>query len=559
MQEIARERWSKRTAFVMAAVGSAVGLGCVWRFPYIAYSNGGGAFFIPYLIALITTGIPLLSLEYYLGSRYQRAPTEVFGQIRKKSDFIGWFAVVSAAMILFYYTVVMSWALNYVFHSVGVKWAGIESEFFFQRVLGATDSVGRFGSMQWLVVLGNFFTWAAIFVIIAGGVKRIGKVINWFVVLPLVLLLVLIVRGITLPGAGAGLDFYLKPDFSLLARPGVWLGAYGQIFFSLSLGFGIMIAYASYLPKGSDINANAWTVSFATCLTSFFAGFAVFSAVGYVAFVTDAPVEAIAGAGPGLAFVIYPAAIAELPGGIWVQSFFGILFFLMLLGMGIDSAFSIVEAMVSGLKDSFKMSRFQATLLVCAAGFAAGTIYSTGAGIYWLDIVDHWVSWSLVLAGLMQAVLVGWFTDIRKASQRIDEASDIKFGILWRLSVKYVTPVVLFSIIAFNVVEEFGNPYMGYPAWALLLGGWALVGGVMFLAAYMQNRKELPLMREKNARLVAWSVLYAGFVATAGVCYATGSAVSPVVMLIGSAAVGGWLIRSIDKLNIPLVSKKEGK
>jgi NSS family neurotransmitter:Na+ symporter len=379
------------------------------------------------------------------------------------------------------------------------------------------------------------------------------------VILPLVLLFVLIVRGVTLPGAAAGLDFYLRPDFSLLAEPGVWLGAYGQIFFSLSLGFGIMIAYASYLPKGSDINANAWTVSFATCLTSFFAGFAVFSAVGYVAFTTRTPVNAIAGAGPGLAFVIYPTAIAELPGGVWAQSFFGALFFLMLLGMGIDSAFSIVEALVSGLKDSYRISRVRATFLVCAVGFVAGSLYSTGAGIYWLDIVDHWVSWSLVLAGFLQSVLVGWFADIRKVSARIDAASDIKFGIFWRVTVKYVTPVVLFSIIAFNVVEEFKNPYMGYPSWALLLGGWALAGGVMFLAVCMQNREDLPLMREKNARLVAWLIIYVGFVATAGVCYATGSAVSPVIMLIGSAALGGWLVRSLNRLNIPLASRKEVK
>ncbi len=541
----------------MAAVGSAVGLGCVWRFPYIAYSNGGGAFFIPYLIALATTGVPLLSLEYYMGVRYQQGPTQTFGNIRKNANFIGWFSIASAAMILCYYTVVMSWALNYACYSIGVKWAGNESGFFFDRVLNAADGVRLFGEIQWLVVLGNLFTWISIYAIIAGGVKRIGRVINWFVILPLVLLFVLIARGVTLPGAAAGLDFYLKPDFSLLANPDVWLAAYGQIFFSLSLGFGIMIAYASYLPKDSDIHANAWVVSFSTCLTSYFAGFAVFSAVGYVAFQTGTPVEGIAGGGPGLAFVIYPTAIAKLPGGGWVQSVFGVLFFAMLLGMGIDSAFSLVEAVASGLRDSYGFSRKKTTFWVCAAGFGVGFFYSTGSGVYWLDIVDHWMSWCLILAGLMQAVLVGWFADVREACRHIDSRSDIKFGNLWIVSIKYVTPVVLLLIIATNILDELKSPYGGYPIWALLLGGWALAGGAMFFSLYIQRVDELRGKKEKRARLLGWTVVYAGVVATAGIHYATGSRVSAIIMLAGSLATGGWLLLSLDRLASPTESENK--
>ena len=160
---MARDRWDKRAAFVMAAIGSAIGLGNVWRFPYMAYANGGGAFFIPYLIALITTGIPLVALEYYLGVRYQRGPTEAYGFIRKRTNYIGWFALGTAAMITFYYTVVMSWAWNYMFYSIGVDWAGNEKSFFFGNVLGITESIKDLGGMQWYLVLGNVVTWAIIF------------------------------------------------------------------------------------------------------------------------------------------------------------------------------------------------------------------------------------------------------------------------------------------------------------------------------------------------------------------------------------------------------------
>ena len=150
-----RERWDKRTAFILAAVGSAIGLGNVWRFPYMAYANGGGAFFIPYVIALLTTGIPLIALEYYLGDRYQKGPTEAFDNVKKGTNYIGWLALGTAAMITFYYTVVMSWAWNYMYHSVGVSWAGDEKNFFFSSVLNISKGIWDLGGIEWPLFFGN--------------------------------------------------------------------------------------------------------------------------------------------------------------------------------------------------------------------------------------------------------------------------------------------------------------------------------------------------------------------------------------------------------------------
>jgi NSS family neurotransmitter:Na+ symporter len=544
---MARERWDRRGAFVMAAIGSAIGLGNVWRFPYMAYANGGGAFFIPYLIALITTGIPLVALEYYLGVRYQKGPTEAYDHVKKKTNYIGWFALGTAAMITFYYTVVMSWAWNYLYYSIGVDWAGDEKNFFFGKVLGISDSIQHLGGIQWYLVLGNVVTWAVIFLVIFKGVKVVGKVVTWTVCIPWALILILIIRGVTLQGSANGLDFYLRPNFSHLLNPTVWLGAYGQIFFSLSLGFGIMIAYASYLPEDSDINTNAWVVSFANCATSFFAGFAVFSVLGYLAFTTNQPVEKVVGAGPGLAFVIYPTAIAKLPGGVAVQSIFGIMFFLMLVTLGIDSAFSLVEAIVTGLKDSFNLNRAKVTFWVCFVGFVVGFLYTSRAGLYWLDVVDHWMNWGLVIVGLLEAILIGWFFDIHKVSSDIDSTSEMKFGKFWIICVKYITPAILLITIILSIYKELKSPYEGYPIWSLMAGGWILLISLMFFAFVMQSRKEIPTMNAKFLRFIAWLIIYSGLIIAFYLFYSATHVLIPSLILVASVVVGSLIISMLNK------------
>jgi NSS family neurotransmitter:Na+ symporter len=554
---MARERWDKRAAFILAAIGSAIGLGNVWRFPYMAYANGGGAFFIPYLIALITTGIPLVALEYYLGVRSQKGPTEAYDWVKKRTNYIGWFALGTTAMIMLYYTVIMSWAWNYLFHSIGVHWAGDEKNFFFGNVLGLSENIQNLGGIQWHLVLGNLATWVAIFLIIFKGVRVVGKVVTWTVGIPWALILILIIRGITLQGSSEGLDFYLRPDFSQLLNPDVWLGAYGQIFFSLSLGFGIMIAYASYLPKDSDINTNAWVVSFANCATSYFAGFAVFSVLGYLSFTTNQPIGEVVGAGPGLAFVIYPTAIAKLPGGIVVQSIFSIMFFLMLLTLGIDSAFSLVETIVTGLKDSFNLKREKVTFWVCFAGIVVGFLYTTSAGLYWLDVVDHWMNWGLVIVGLLEAVLIGWFFNIHKVSEDMDSTSELKFGRLWVFSVKYLTPSVLLIIIMSSIYKELKSPYGGYPIWSLMVGGWILMTSLMFMAFIMQKRKDIPTMYVKFLRFIAWFIIYSGLIVSFYAFYTATHVLIPFIILISSVIIGALIISLLNKQKLSVSSRLE--
>lgn len=478
---MAREKWAKQDAFIMAAIGSAIGLGNVWRFPYMAYSNGGGAFFIPYIVALITAGIPLLALEYYLGIYYQTGPTKCYAKIHKKAGWIGNLSLGASFMITVYYCVIMAWVWKYLYYSFNINWAGKEKLFFYEKTLNLSESISTLGGIQWPLVLGLFLTWLFIYLIIFKGLKVVSKVINWTVGLPWVIILILLIRGVTLPGAFNGLEFYLNPQFSKLLEPSVWLAAYGQIFFSLSLGFGIMVAYSSYLPKNSDIATSAWVVSFANSLTSFFAGFAIFSALGYLATLSGTPVSEVIKSGPGFAFIVYPSVISTLPGGPIAQATFGFSFFLMLLLLGIDSAFSLTEAITTGLRDSFGFKREWVCFWVCLAGFLGGSIYVTSSGLYWLDIVDHWMNWILVFVGLFEAILIGYFCDVKEVARFIDNQSKIKIGKLWIFSIKYLTPFVLILTLGSNIFNEIKTPYGGYPLKYLVFGGW---GSVLFLTIF---------------------------------------------------------------------------
>ena len=547
---MARERWDKRQAFIMAAIGSAIGLGNVIRFPYQLAQNGGASFLIPYVVALITTGIPLLALEIYFGIRFQKGPTEALGKVRKNTNFIGWFAVLAgAAMITFYYTVLMGWSVNYMAKSVqglfsgALPWSENSRRFFFNEILKFKETPFSFGALNIGSVIGNLVVWSAVFLVLLKGVKVVGKIVNWTVGIPWIIIIVLIIRGITLEGSGAGLEYYLHFDYHQILEPRVWLAAYGQVFFSLSLGFGVIIAYASYMPKDSDINANAWVISFANCATSFFAGFAIFSTLGYMAAVQGVPVADVAGdPGIGLAFVAYPSAIASLPGGIVTQALFAIAFFFMIFMLGVDTAFSLVETIVTGLKDTFGGKRVKITATVCVVGFLFGFIYCFQNGLIWLDIVDHWMSWGLMGVGLMEAVLIGWFYNTKKVIVDIDSTSGIKFGTFWIICIKYVTPIILILTFIVNFVNEFNKPYEGYNTVALLIGGWGLLITLFFIALLLQKRGDL----KNPGKLLGYAIAIAGFVFSANYYYAHNNALGTVFLIVAIAigVVTGKYVKS---------------
>ena len=483
-----REHWMGRPQFLLAAIGSAVGLGNIWRFPYVAYANGGGAFLIPYFVALLTAGIPLMMLEYALGVRMQAGPPIAFAKIKKGLEWIGWWSIMAAFIIITYYAVIMAWCWNYLYHSVTLAWGNDAGGFFITEVLQRSSGPGALGNPVMGIVIGLLLTWGVVYWIIHKGIGRVGKVVMATVPLPIILLAILVIRGVTLPGAADGLNFYLAPDFSKLLDPHVWLAAYGQIFFSLSLAMGIMIVYASYLPKRSDVTNNAFITSFANCGTSFFAGFAIFSTLGYLAYATGVDVSEVAGAGPGLAFVTIPTAIAKLP---IAAAFFGIIFFLTLLTLAVDSLFSLVEANVTAVMDKWGFNRQRVTLVICLMAFIIGLlVFSSQAGLHWLDIVDRWVNnYGLAAIGLAEVIAIGYVFGAKPFRKFINSVSEVKVGAWWDIMIMVITPIILGATIILSFYQEFTKPYGEYPAWARISGGWAVVVAIIILSVIFMLKK----------------------------------------------------------------------
>ena len=484
-----RDRWDSRTAFIMAAIGSAVGLGNVWRFPYVAYDSGGGAFLIPYFLALFTAGIPMLILEMGLGQRLQRAAPGAFGAVRRPLEWFGWWAAGLSACIVIYYSTILSWSWSYLYHSLELAW-GAHPDAFFSELLQRTElqdfqqGRGTLGLPVGGLVIGMALTWLTIYLILRRGVRNVSKVVLITVPLPLVLLAVLLVRGLTLPGAIDGIRYYLTPDFAKLKDPAIWLRAYGQIFFSLSLASGVMIAYGSFRARDAEVTNSALITGLANCGTSFFAGFAVFSMLGYLAQVQGVPVAQVTNSGTGLAFVTYPLAISQLPA---LNALFGVIFFITLLTLGVDSAFALQEAFTTGLHDKWNLSTERLARGFVLIAFPLSLIFTTRGGYYWFDIVDKWIcDFGLVAAGLGQCVIVAYLYRSEDFRRWLNGVSEVALGRWWIHALRFVTPLVLLWILVMNLRTELSETYGGYPRWATNLAGWgtlalcAVIGCVLW-------------------------------------------------------------------------------
>lgn len=483
-----RDQWDNRSAFILAAIGSAIGLGNIWRFPYICYENGGGAFLIPYFVALITTGIPLMILEFSLGHKFAASAPAAFRKIGRYKGWLGWFALLVAFGIVSYYAVIMAWSFNYLKFSCTLSWEAETERFFHNNVLNLSSGPFELGGVRGSILLGLLLTWVAIVGCVWRGPKTVSKVVYVTVILPWLILIAFVIRGVTLPGAIEGLKYYLTPDFAVLRNPQVWVAAYSQIFFTLTLGFGVMIAYASYLPRDSDIINNAFIVSLANCGTSFLAGFAVFSTLGYYSHCQGVPVPDVVEGGMGLAFITYPTIISLLP---FARHLFGVLFFLMLLTLGIDSAFSLVEAGVAGIMDKWKVrKRVVVTITFGIVGLIIGIVYTTGAGLYWLDIVDHFMSnIGLVVVALLECIVLGYLYKLGELKTYANNLSEFRVGNWWDFCIKILTPIILVVLVVLEIINRVKGSYEGYPRGAEILGGWLVLAVFLGIAIFLNRLK----------------------------------------------------------------------
>ena len=478
-----RERWSSKIIFIFAAIGSAVGLGNVWRFPYLAGKYGGGAFLIPYVIMLLLLGIPLLMMEFAIGQKMQVGAVASFGKIKHKLSGIGLSAVLCGFVVVSYYAVVMAWSLLYFLYSFTLRWGANPSDFFFKKVLHLSKDTADIGYISPEIVFALVIVWILIYFSVWKGVKSVGKVVLVTMPLPVILLIVLLIRSITLPGSLEGIIFYLKPNFAALFDAEVWSAAMSQIFFTLSLAFGIMIAYASYQHHTSDIAKSALITSITNSVISIIAGFVVFSTLGYMSSQSGVPLSELAASkGPGLAFIVFPKALSLIP----LAPLFAVLFFIILLTLGIDSAFSLVEAASTVLHDKYPHVRKEdVSLYVCVIGLISGIVFATFAGLYYLDITDHFITnYGLVFVGLLEVWAIGWLYGADKLRQYINEVSDIRIGRWWNVLIKFIIPLCLLVLLIMSLNKDIQEPYGGYPQTALFSFGWLVLAGV-FLVSFL--------------------------------------------------------------------------
>jgi len=496
-----RSVWGSKVGFLLAAIGSAVGLGNIWRFGYMAYENGGGAFLVPYAVALVLAGIPLMILEYVLGHREKASPPQAFARIDRKWETIGWWMPTVAFFgITLFYAAVIGWCMNYFVFSFDQAWGENTGAFFMNTFLQVSDSPFNLGGIRWPILGGTALTWLICWGICYREVNHgIEKASMVFMPLLVVLTLIIIAWSLQLEGAWPAIkEHYLTARWEKInpftaAGSKVWVAAFGQIFFTLSLGFGIMITYASYLPKKTDIVGNALITSVLNCLYSFITGFAVFGTIGFMAASKGVPFDEAITSGPGLAFVVYPEAINQLPAG---KMIFGLLFFLVLIMAGLSSAISLVEAFCCSLIDKFNFSRKKTVTVVCLIGLLGSTIFTTRAGLYILDIVDHFINnYGLISGGIIECLLVGWVLKAAVARRHVDSVGGLKLSKVWDVLIRFVTPAILMVVIGFALYSEFSGNYEGYSTKALLCFGvgWLVAAFIisLILMRYPWSRAKL--------------------------------------------------------------------
>ncbi|MFY7066354.1 sodium-dependent transporter [Nocardiopsis changdeensis] len=484
MAQQTREQWGTRAGFLMAAIGSAVGLGNIWRFPYIAYENGGGAFMVPYLVALLTAGIPLLILEYSIGHRYRSSAPLSYRRISRPTEAIGWWQVAICFVIAIYYGAIIAWSSSYVWFSITGAWGEDPNAFFFGDYLQMSEAPGGITGYVPAVAWPLIAVWIVVLAILALGVRNgIEKANKVFIPLLVVLFLILVVQALTLDGATTGLNALFTPDWSAMADGSVWVAAYGQIFFSLSIGFGIMVTYASYLKRKADLTGSAMVAGFANSSFELLAGIGVFAALGFMATAAGTAVDEVATSGIGLAFIAFPQIISTLPFG---GALFGVLFFASLVIAGLTSLISIVEVVVSAVQDRVGLGRLQAVLIVGGLiALVSILIFPTHQGLHYLDVFDHFINqYGIVLAALVMLIVFGWVLRRLPAFQEhANSVSSIRLGRWWRITLAVVTPVLLGFMMWDALRTELTENYAGYPTGFLLTAGWGVAIGAIVVGA----------------------------------------------------------------------------
>lgn len=475
-----REQWGSQVGFLLAAIGSAIGLGNIWRFPGVAYENGGGAFILPYMVALLTAGIPVLFLDYSLGHRFRGSAPAVFRRLSKKFEWLGWWQVLISFVIMTYYAVIVAWGLRYTVFSFNLAWGEDAGSFFYEYIgLGAISDAGvpeYSAAPVHGVIIPLILVWAFSLITIGLGVtKGVERANKFFLPLLVIMFAGIVIRAMTLPGAGDGLNALFTPNWSALADYRVWIAAYGQIFYSLSIAFGIMLTYSSYLKKRSNLVGTGLVAAFANSSFEILAGLGVFATLGFMANTQGVAVGDLEGiSGVALSFVTFPTVISEMPGG----PIFGVVFFASFTMAGLTSMISIIQVVAAAFGEKFNLTPRKAALITgIPAALISFVLFGTSSGLYDLDVVDAYINnIGVASSAIIMCLGIAWVLRRSKVLQRhLNVVSETKLvGTWWRAAIAVVVPALL-GYMFINAFWAYATEGYGYAKSFEGVFGWGML------------------------------------------------------------------------------------
>ncbi|XP_054722878.1 sodium- and chloride-dependent GABA transporter 1-like [Uloborus diversus] len=518
-----RGQWSGKLDFLISVINYAVGLGNVWRFPYLCYENGGGAFLFPYLICLVLLAGPSFVMEVSMGQYLSLGGIGVWNLVPIFKG-IGYASMTIVALYNIYFIVIVSWICFYFVSSFSslLPWQHCDSywnsencqdirlqdsnltnvnltstnresssvvEFWERRVLGITSGIETLGALRWELALYLVAAWIFTYFIIWRGLHQSGKIIYVTALFPYVILTVLLIRGVTLEGAMDGILFYITPEWEKLREPKVWVAAGTQVFFTFGIGFGSVINLGSYNKFHHNFYRDSIILCIVNPMTSILAGFVIFSVLGYMAHIQDIQVSEVVKSGPGLAFLTYPEVVVHLPlSPVWAS-----LFFLMLFVLGINSQFCTVEALVSSLVDEWpkllQKRRKVFSLCTCMVLCLLGLPMVTQGGMYIFQLMDSFAASGipLLFTVFFQAIAIGWIYGVRQLSKNIQTMVGFPPGwylkIGWTVFIPSVTAgIFLFSLIEYKPIQ-YAKVY-NYPWWGEMMGWGIALSSMVWIPLY---------------------------------------------------------------------------
>ncbi len=448
-------QWDSTLTFIFAMIGVAIGLGNIWRFSYIVYSNGGGSFFIPYFIAIAIMGIPFLILEYGIGFSFKRSFSEIFKSINPKFEYIGWIMIFSIAIVLIYYMVIISWDLFYLLQSFTFGW-GSDTAAYFVNNVGGSENLSKIFNFFIPVGVGVIISWLILWFISHRSIdKGIGLASKIMIPAVFVIMAIIVIYALTLPGASIGIDTLLNPNWNLLFDINIWIVAFSQIIFSLGIGEALALTYASYLSTNEGLIDNVFFVVASNSSFEIFTAFGVFSILGYMSATSGTPMIQLVSEGTGLIFVVFPK-IFSIMGPI--GHVLGPLFFLAVFFAGMSSAFAFFEPIIASISSKTNMSRKKLVTILSIVFCACSLIFTCGVSSYLVGIVDGFVNkFGILLLIAVQCIIFGWYYGAEKVVPVLNEKSRIHVGTIWTTIIKYVLPIFLVIIWAIGIIDLFMN------------------------------------------------------------------------------------------------------